>query len=399
MSGGGGSQTQTSKTQSDPWAAAQPYLTDALSRLSSAYGKAPSYYGGPLTIGATDAEKSAWDTLKGFNSQYFGKGGQYDQATGANDTLLSGGPAAGYAAGMAPGTLKGLNDLSTVGPYQLHQLGTAGNLDATGAINAALSGTPDYSGLADATTAANAPLLRQFNNEILPGLNSKATFLNNSTGGIKSLGTIVPDLAQRMSENALGLTNQERLRALASRDAAAGLVTQGGLQQDSQGQNALDSWGQQRLGLGSLLGQYSGQASSNMNAGIGNSSGLYNLGQMPGNTDLAYANWDRGLKTDANNAEWQKFNYLRDAPMDWASKFAASVLPFAGVGGTTSGTQTTSQKNHLGLGDAILGGAGLGSIALGSGAGSGGGKGGGSSGGGKGGGRTAEMIGLPAESP
>lgn len=392
MSGGGSSQTQTSKTQNDPWAMAQPYLMQAMQGLGSSYGKSPSYYGGPLTVGATGAENNAWSKLKGFNTNYFAPGGQYSQATDTNNSLLSGGPQAGYARDMAGGTLKGLNDLSNTGPYQLHQLGTAGNLDANDAIRKMLSGTPDYSGLQGAVDAANNPLMRQFNNEILPGLNSKATFMNNSTGGIKSLGTIVPDLGARMSENALGLTNAERYRALASQQDAANMVTQGGLAQDSQGMQSQNDWANQRLGLGGLLGSYAGQASQNQSAGLDNMSGLYNLGQMNGNTDMAYANWDRGLKEQALSADQAKFNYMRDAPMDNASRFAQSILGFGGLGGTSQGTQTTSQSNHLGLGDAAMGAAGLGSMAMGGGMGKGGGGGGG---GGKGGGRTAEMIGLP----
>lgn len=394
MSGGGSSQTQTAKTTQDPWAPAQPYLMQALQGLSSAYGKAPSYYGGPLTIGPTAAEGSAWDKLKGFNDQFFGAGGGYGQATGANQQLLGGGPQAGYAAGMAPGTLAGLNQLSNTGPYQQHQLGTAGGLDATSAIQGMLSGTPDYSGLQGSIDAANNPLMRQFNNDILPGLNSKATFLNNSTGGIKSLGTVIPDLGQRMSENALGLTTGERNRALAAQQYASGLVTQGGLQQDAQGASNLSDWGQQRLGLGGLLGSYAGQASNNQQAGIGNMSGLYNLGQMNGNTDMAYANWDRGLKEGANNAEIAKFNYLRDAPMQQAGDFANLVRGFGGLGGTTDSTQTSRVNNHLGLGDAISGGLGLGSMAMGMP--SGGSKGGGKGGGQVGGDPWAQGVALPS---
>lgn len=362
MAGGGGHSTQTTQNTRDPWSGSQPSLEQALQGLGSAYNKQPSYYGGPLTVNngnMTPEQQRAWGLTNQFNSSYFSPGGQYSGAVGANNNLLSGGPQGGYAASMAPGTLAGLNSVANMGQYQLGQLGTAGSLDATKALQSELSGTPDYSGLQGSIDAANNPLMRQFNNETLPGLNSKATFMNNSTGGIKSLGTILPDLGQRMSENALGLTEGERFRALAAQQQAASLVTQGGLQQDSQGLQAQQQYANNQLNLGSLLGNYASQASNNQNAGIDNASQLYNLGAMPANAAQAYAAQDYGQKANQLAADQNKFNYLRDAPQQQAQQYANSVLPFANVGGTSSGTSTNSSHTPFGLNDALSTGLGL----------------------------------------
>lgn len=380
MSKGGSTKSTTSTGQTNPWGPAQPYLTGALDSLHGAYSKPPSYWGGPLTVGPTSAENAAWKDLNTYNSGYFGPGGEYGKATGANDQLLAGGPSAGYARAIAPGAIQGLNDLSGMGQYQLGQLGTAGSLDATSAIKGMLTGTPDYTGLQGSIDAANNPLMRQFNNEIIPGLNSKATFLNNSTGGIKSLGTIVPDLGQRMSENALALTSGERNRALAAQQYATGLVTQGGLTQDSQGLQARGEYANEKLGLGGQLGQYTAQANQAQEQGINNAPSLYSLGQQPADAAAAYAAWDRGLKTNDLNAQIDKFNYLRDQPKADAQAYAAGVLPFARAGGTTTGTDSSSTHNSIGIGDIAqgalgaynaFGGGGLGSMFGGAGGGGG----------------------------
>lgn len=158
------------------------------------------------------------------------------------------------------------------------QFGTAGNLNATGAINQALSGQGDYGGLQQAIDAANAPILRQFNEEIIPGLNSRATFLSNPTGGIKTLNRVMPEIGQRMNENAATLTEGERRRALDSQQNAMGLVSQGGLAQGSQassqlygaGQSALDRATAQRQQASSQLYGAAGQMGAQNYGAYGN---------------------------------------------------------------------------------------------------------------------------------
>src|SRR6478609_8656778 len=105
-------------------------------------------------------------------------------------------------------------------------LGTGLGGDASEALKRMLSGTPDYEGVRGAIDAANAPILRQLNEDIIPGLNSRATFLNNPTGGIKTLNRVLPDVTERMSTNATALMDAERQRALGAQQTGLGLFGQ-----------------------------------------------------------------------------------------------------------------------------------------------------------------------------
>jgi hypothetical protein len=121
---------------------------------------------------------------------------------------------------------------------------------AQSALAKMLSGTPDYVGQQASIDAANAPILRNLNQSIIPGLNQRATFLNNSTGGIKALNRVLPDVTERMSLNANDLMNQERIRALNAQNQ--GLTQFGNLtgQQNSQAMQAASLFPQlSQLGL------------------------------------------------------------------------------------------------------------------------------------------------------
>src|SRR5688572_3066263 len=83
MSKGGGSSKSTQTTVSEPWKEAQPYLTDIMGRGQTLSRQQPSYYGGPLTVGPTDAEGAAWGARTGYNNQVFG-GPQLNYGSAAN---------------------------------------------------------------------------------------------------------------------------------------------------------------------------------------------------------------------------------------------------------------------------------------------------------------------------
>ena len=219
----------------------QPALDAQLAALSGGLNTATSVYGGVPNLSLTDV-------------------------TGALGGVLSGN-GTGVTAGMG------------------------GDVSAT--LRRMMSGTPDYSGLQGAIDAANAPILRQLNNEIIPGLNQRATFLNNGTGGIKALNSVLPDVAARMGENAAALTNQERLRALG--DQATGINLYSGLTGQANSQ---------ALQAASLFPQLSG------------------LALMPS----------------------QLQQQMGALPFSMAQSLSGSLLPYAGLGNSTStfGDQSTS---------------------------------------------------------
>lgn len=402
MAGGGGD----TKTTSEPWKAAQPYLQSILQRASGLSQQTPAYYPGATTVGSLPSEQRGWDQLFQANNQTFGQGGAYENAGGALTNQLTGNTSLGNMAnrlsgpatqGLISGIQQGPGQVGRYGfntqlnPYGMApQFGQAGGLDARGALQSALSGQPDYSGAQANIDAANAPLLHQFNNEVLPGLNSKATFLNNGTGGIKALGNILPELGSRMQQNATGVLEGERQRALGAQQNAAQLVSQGGLQSYGLGlQGAMDQAGLQQnlaqhnlqtdttnaglrqdqignwLNFGSLAGQLGGQAGQQQLNAIGQFPGYAQAGQQPAQDQLAYGAYQRGLAQQQLQAQMDRFNYSANAPRNNLNWYANLAYPTAGFGGT--GTQSNPQgggSQLAGAAGGALSGAAAGSMIM-----------------------------------
>jgi hypothetical protein len=454
--GGGSSKSQTQTTVSQPWAAAQPYLTDIMSRGQQLSRQEPSYFPGQTYVGATPAEGQAWDTRGQYNDSVFNgaPAANYGAATSyLNNTLQGGGQLnqmAGQIGGPATetvnqafspynigqrfdqiqgpqGSVRDPNaQAGQIGQYgfgttldaqgRAPQFGQAGNLDATGAYQRMLSGQPDYQGAQGAIDAANAPILRQLNEEIIPGLNQKATFTNNMTGGIKGLNSALPQVAQRMGENAQNIMNQERVRALDQQERAAGQVAQGGFQgyglglQTAQGERGLEqsqagmnlsadqaranlgqqdnqmglqtdmarygmsqdqaNFGLQReqareaamggyrsdaLGYGSLAGQLAGQSSADQARAAGMFPSIYDVGRQPGNDQLAYANYDRAIQEDALQGDMDRFNYLRDQPFDNLGWYGNLINGTSSPYGSQSQTGPAGSRAAGALGGAAAG--------------------------------------------
>ena len=385
MSGGGGQNTNTI-TKSDPWAPAQPYLLSGLKQAADLQSKTIPYYPGSTVVGPLQSEQNAFSQLSNASSNFFGPngtGGVYGQGVGALSGALSGNNNLGsMAAQLSPDATSALVNGFNSGPQQVGrygfdttlnpyamapQFGQAGSLDARGALQQALSGTPDYAGAQGAIDAANAPLLRDFQQNVLPSLNSRATFLNNGTGGIKALGNILPDLGARMDQNALSVMEGERQRALAAQQSAAALVSQGGQQSyqlglqgalgqagleqalaqqnlgtDTTNANLQQAYLGQLLGYGGLAGSLAGQSSQQQLSGIGLTPTLAQTGQMPGQTALQYANYDRATREDALNADIQRFNYNTQQPYNQLNWYSNLINGTAGQGGGQNSSMTGS---------------------------------------------------------
>jgi hypothetical protein len=423
---------------SEPWSEAQPYLTELMGRGKDLSYQRPSYYGGPLTVGPTGAEGTAWGTRAGYNNQVFG-GPQlnYGSAAGAlNSTLTGQTPLAGMAGQIAPQATNLLtsafqgantsgiagvqgpgqsNAAGNIGQYGFGTsldasgnsptFGVAGDLDARGAYQRMLSGQPDYQGVQGAIDAANAPILRQLNEQIIPGLNQKATFSNNSTGGIKAMNRVLPEVGERMALNAQNITNQERLRALGSQEAAANAISQGGFQgyglglQTAQGERGLEQslagmglssdttrgqlqlsdqaanlagsqFGLQQQGMmqdasdryradllnyGSLAGQLGSQSTGQSLQAAGLFPALNQVGRQPGDDALAYANYDRALREDSLTADQDRFNYMRDQPYNNLGWYSNLISGASSPYGTQTATGPAGSRTAGALGGAMMG--------------------------------------------
>jgi hypothetical protein len=387
MSGGGSDRT----TQvSEPWAGAQPYLRANFANATRLADAQPTYYGGPLTVGELPAEQSAFAQRANYADSVFGQSPtlNYGDATGALPNYLNGGTSLGQlSSATSPGATNALQSSFAQGPssltgnYQINpsammpQYGTAGGLDARPAFEQMLSGQPDYQGLQGAIDAANAPILRQFNEEILPGLNERATFLNNPTGGYKTLSKVLPDIGERMATNAQTLMNNERLRALDAQQSAATQVAQGGLQAyglggqlgsqqaglnlqaDSTNADLLDRFRGDALNYGSLAGQLASTEGQQGLGALGMYPSIYQMGQAPGDLSMQYAQYQRGLAEDALTADQARFNYLRDQPFAQQQALAGILQPGAGLGGSTTATGPSQSGSRAAgaLGGALTG--------------------------------------------
>lgn len=458
MKGGGSSGTQRQTTVSEPWGPSQQYLTDIMRRGSALSQQPASYYPGQTYVGATPAETSAWDSRFNYNSQVFAgqPAPQYGGMVNAVQGAMAGNNALGGMSGqLAPqasgavssafspydiggrfdalqgpsgGVREATPQQGQIGQYgfgtsldasgRAPQFGVAGNLDATGAYQRMLSGQPDYAGAQGAIDAANAPILRQLNEQIIPELNTRATFTNNQTGGIKGLNAALPEVTRRMSENAQNIMNQERVRALDQQERAAGQVAQGGFQgyglglQTAQGERGLEQslanlglsadqaranfglsdaqlglqtdmarygisqdqsqFGLQReqareaamggyrgdvLGYGNLAGNLAAQSAGDTARAAAMFPSVYDMGRAQGSDALTYANYDRAVQEDALQSDMDRFNYMRDQPFDQLGWYANMINGVASPYGSQSGTTTVPSGSRAAsaLGGAMAG--------------------------------------------
>lgn len=307
--GGGGTQN----TVAEPWSGSQPYLRDVMNQAQQLYQTGGAqYYPGQTFVGPTAGQLGAWNTALGYSDQVYGgqNAPKFGEATGALSNVLGG----GYLGGLAGGSSQ----------------------QAGAALNSMLSGTPDYSGLQKSIDAANAPLLRQFEQEILPGLNQKATFYGNPTGGIKAVNQILPELGERMSQNANAAYEQERQRALAAQQSALG-----------------------------LYGQFGQGATQAQIAGAGLFPSLAEAGRYPGQIQEQFANYGAGFQQQALNDQINRFNYYQNLPQQNLQNYSSIINGYGGLGGTQSTTLPQGNRTAGAAGGAIGGavaGAQIGSV-------------------------------------
>jgi hypothetical protein len=339
MSGGGGNQTTVQK--SDPPAYAQPFLTDILQTAYRNSQSPPAYYPGQTFVGPTQGQLDAFGQQFDYQNSVFGgqAAPKFGEATGALSQNLTGSNGLGQlGSGFNPLALNSLQQ-----GFNAPQ-GTALGYNTSGAFNRALSGQPDYASLQGSIDAANAPILRQFNEQILPELNSRAAFLGNPTGGIKSVNRILPQLGQQLGENALRATEGERQRALAEQTQAAQFLT--GAQENYRGQ---------ALGLGQLASGVQSNITGNQLQGIGQFGQLFQAGQQPGQLSGQFADFGRQFQDQALQDQIARFNYYQNLPNQTLGNLANVVYPGAGFGGVQTASGPGGSPLAGALGGALTG--------------------------------------------
>ena len=453
MSGGGGNTNTIQSTE--PWSGVRPYLFDMYSQSAQLANQPRQYYPGSTVVGPTDSETAAWQSRSQYDQNVFGGAPtlNYGDATQSLTNHLTGNTSLqGMGNTLAPGATGAVNqafspyDISgrfdinpatgtitqptaqagQIGQYgfgttldaagRAPQFGMAGGLDATGAYERMLSGQPDYSNVQANIDAANAGVMRQLTNEIIPQLNTRATFTNNMTGGIKGLNAAMPEIAARMNENAVQIREAERVRALQEQERAANTVSQGGLAgyglglQTAQGERGLEQslaglglstdttraqLGQAdarlgmeadlaRYGIGADAAQFQLAREQAREAALGGYRGdvlgygslagnlaeagsqeqgraqlqfpaLAEYGRTPVNDMFGYANYDRALQEDLLGADIDRFNFEQNAPymqQEWLNSILSGT---AGLGGTTTTSMPGGSRTAAVLGGALTG--------------------------------------------
>lgn len=169
MSGGG-----SEVTNSTPWAQAQPYLLDAMSKAQGLFNTTSPQYANPASN--------------------FG----FNQTTGALGSAIN-----------------GTNGIGSLSSSLNPQVGSA--------ISSELSGKPDYTAVNNALDAANQQTWNSFNNTEIPQLNQHASFLGNPSGAIKDLNWATSQIGNNMNLNAQQAYLGQYNDALNRQAAAAGL--------------------------------------------------------------------------------------------------------------------------------------------------------------------------------
>lgn len=417
MSGGGG---QTTTTKTDPPAYIQPFLTDIAQTANRNSGSPPAFFPGPTFLGPTQGQIDAFGQQFDYaNSVYGGaRAPSFGEATGALSGNLTGNNGLGqFAGGITPLAQQSLQqgfgggapnfNPSAFTPganYNPSQYTPGVNYDPTGitgtlagsgptasAYSRALSGQPDYAGLQSSIDAANAPILRQFNEELLPQLSQRAAFLGNPTGGIKTLNKVLPQLGQQLGENALRATEAERQRALGEQTQTAQFLTGAGLQgagtlggfglqaaglgQSGAGQAAglgLQGYGLglqgaaqnagiqsdfrgQALGLGQLAGGFQGQLAGNQLQAAGQFPQLAQAGMLPGALSGQFADFGRQFQDQALQDQIQRFSYYQNLPNQTLQNYSGIINGFAGLGNVQSGMGPGPNRTAGALGGALSG--------------------------------------------
>lgn len=343
MSGGGGTTVQ----KSDPWSGQQPYLKDVMGQgAANYYGGGPAYYPGQTFVGPTTGQIGGWDTQLNYADQVFGgqQAPQFGQATEALGKALAGNTTLGSMANTLSPVSSNAISSSFANPF-----GTAGGLDARGAITGALSGTPDYGAVGNAVGAANTQQFNQLYNEVIPQLNQRASFLGNPSGSIKNLNSAISNLTQNQNLNAQQAYLGEFNRAKAAQENAAGLVSQGGLSTQSN-----------VLGLGGLAGNLAAGAGDQSLRGVSTFPLIAQTGAIPGQLSSQFADWGAGYQDMALQDQLNRYNYYQGLPAQNLGQYSSIINGYGGLGSVASTTPPAGAR-WAGAAGGALSGAALGS--------------------------------------
>lgn len=312
MSGGGGGSTNTVQ-KSDPWVGVQPYLAGnetipgLFNEATEWYMGAPlQYYPGQLVADPGDITQQAEAMIRQRAS-----GGSWLEGLAKN----------------AAGSITNLTD-----PYS-QMIAEGRNNDVAQYLRNVMGGSYLNSNpyLSAAMDAANSNTLRQFNSAVMPSIASQFATSGRYGSGAQMQGVsdATNNLATQLSNTNANIANANYQFERGNQAAAAQALTQ-----RQQFENSL------------LSGRQMGA-----------------LGMLPGLSQMDYQNLSAltalGAQQDARaqnriNAEMERYNFNRDAPLSKLNAWGNILAGGAGMGGvsqtTGSGPSGSFLSNAIGGG-------------------------------------------------
>lgn len=346
MSGGG--QTQATTQNRDPWAPAQPYLTDVMNRGRSLYesGAGSQTYGGPLQAGQSAQTGMGINSLTNTANSQMQNAGQplaYGQQQIQNNGMTS-----GYAAPMGTfgGIASGQNGITTGGAF--------GDI-ANGAMRPTSSGT-NLAGMASGQDAGQNPYLMKM---VQDNANVIGNRVNSAMSGAGRYGSAGHEDALARSISA---ANNPLLSSAYESDRNRMLSASGQIDNSQRAQDALR--------LSATQGQTGaqGQNIANQMQGAQGQFGIANAGQqnalnwagmmpqlqqsayMPGQQLMAAGDYQNQYNQRGIDLQRQLFEQQQQVPWTQLAKYSGAVSglsPLMQNAGTTTGTQNTTK--NLGL--------------------------------------------------
>ncbi len=355
-----GGQTQSKTENRDPWAQAQPYLTDIMARGRANYesGAGSQLYGGPLQAPLSAQTNMGINALTNTANSQMGSAGQplaYGQNQIQNNGLTS-----AYNAPLSTygGISSGANGITTGGAFG----------DVANAAGGPTSSATNLAGMASGADAGQNPYLMKMIQDNANVIGNRVDSQMSGAGRYGSAGhgdALARSISAANNPLLSSAYESDRNRMLSASE-----------QIDSANNAA------RQTQLGALTGQtgVQGQNISNQLQGAAGQTGIANFGQnnaaqwagmipalqqasyMPGQQLMAAGDYQNQYNQQGIDLQRQMFDQQQQTPWTQLAKYAGSVSglsPLMANAGTTTGTAQTQQMTpwtqYAGLGIAGLG--------------------------------------------
>ncbi len=358
------------ETTNTPWGPLQPYLQDIFKQGQGIVNNPPQYYPGQTYVDMNPQEQAALQSRENFATSAFPN--LFGNASGALSDLTAGNTNLGAFGNTLAGTTANQFGNLYQTPYaRSAQTGWGGpSMAGQAGLASMLSGNPDTRGFEGALTAAFDPLVTNWQNNILPGIQATdyaAGGGQGSSGAGKLALMAGNDLSRQMANTAGSLGYNAYQDAMARQAQGVGLAQ--GWDQLGQGnayQNAalrqqanlanqqanLTNQGNILQGAG-LGGNLLGQQTQDQSRALALTPSITQLGTL-GADQLAQAGQGYRQQNELALADqMNRFNFGQQQPMNMLSWYNSLLQPSLGFG--TQTTPGNSSPIMSGLGGALSG--------------------------------------------